>query len=135
AKLNSGNVARLPTRGNQSIPHDLLAQKHYLAQAKPEPSNGSNPPDAVALADRRSCEAVDGHGQPDARYAPIVGLSSLRREKPDALVNMILHGVESATNTSPIMPGFSEELSSEQIAGITNYVRTSFGGHANSEVS
>ena len=134
-KVNSVNVARLPTTVNESITHDLLAQKDYLTQAKSEVSNGSNSPEALYLAVCGSCHGVDGYGQPDARYAPIVGLSSLRREKPDALVNMILHGVESATNTSPIMPGFSEELSSEQIAGITNYVRTSFGGHANSEVS
>jgi hypothetical protein len=98
-------------------------------------SNGSNSPESLYLAACGSCHGVDGYGQPDARYAPIVGLSSIRREKPDALVNMILHGVEGATNTSPIMPGFSDELNSEQIAGITNYVRVNFGGLNSSEVS
>ena len=48
---------------------------------------------------------------------------------------MILHGVVGSTNTSPIMPAFSDELSSEQIASIANYVRISFGGLASSDVS
>ena len=134
-KVSAVDVSRLPTPVNESITHDLLAQKDYLAQAKTEVSNGSNSPESLYLAACGSCHGVDGYGQPDARYAPIVGLSSIRREKPDALVNMILHGVEGATDTSPIMPGFSEELNSEQIAGIANYVRVNFGGLANSEVS
>ncbi|NRD71369.1 c-type cytochrome [Psychrobacter okhotskensis] len=133
--VSAVDVSRLPTPINESITHDLLAQKEYLAQAKAEVSNGNNSPKALYLAACGSCHGVNGYAQPDARYAPIVGLSSVRRDKPDALVNMILHGVESATNTSPIMPGFSDELNSEQIAGITNYVRVNFGGLASSDVS
>ena len=33
------------------------------------------------------------------------------------------------------MPGFSEDLNSEQIAGIANYVRVNFGGLQSSEVN
>ena len=134
-KVAAVDVSRLPTPISESITHDLLAQKDYLAQAKAQVSNGSNSPESLYLAVCASCHGVDGYGQPDARYAPIVGLSSIRREKPDALVNMILHGVEGATNTSPIMPGFSDELNSEQIAGIANYVRVNFGGLTSSDVS
>ena len=134
-KVSAVDVSRLPTRVNESITHDLLAQKDYLAQAKTAVSKGSNSPEALYLATCGSCHGVDGYGQPDAQYSPIVGLSSLRRDKPDVLVNMILHGVVGSTNTSPIMPAFSDELSSEQIASIANYVRISFGGLASSDVS
>ena len=134
-KVAAVDISRLPTPINESITHDLLAQNEYLTQAKAEVSNGSDSSESLYLAACGSCHGVDGNGQPDARYAPIVGLSSIRRDKPDALVNMILHGVEGATNTSPIMPGFSDELNSEQIAGITNYVRVNFGGLTSSEVS
>lgn len=134
-KVSAVDVSRLPTRVNESITHDLLAQKDYLAQAKTAVSKGSNSPEALYLATCGSCHGVDGYGQPDAQYSPIVGLSSLRRDKPDVLVNMILHGVVGSTNTSPIMPAFSDELSSEQIASIANYVRVSFGGLASSDVS
>ncbi|CAN6960802.1 MULTISPECIES: cytochrome c [Psychrobacter] len=134
-KVSAVDVSRLPTPINESITHDLLAQKEYLKQAKAAVGNGSNAPESLYLAACGSCHGVNGYGQPDARYAPIVGLSSIRRDQPDALVNMILHGVEGATNTSPIMPGFSDELNSEQIAGIANYVRVNFGGLASSDVS
>ena len=134
-KVSAVDVSRLPTRVNESITHDLLAQKDYLAQAKTAVSKGSNSPEALYLATCGSCHGVDGYGQPDAQYSPIVGLSSLRRDKPDVLVNMILHGVVGSTNTSPIMPAFSDELSSEQIASIANYVRVNFGGLASSDVS
>ncbi|WP_201577968.1 cytochrome c [Psychrobacter immobilis] len=133
--VSAVDVSRLPTPINESITHDLLAQKEYLKQAKAAVGNGSNAPESLYLAACGSCHGVNGYGQPDARYAPIVGLSSIRRDQPDALVNMILHGVEGATNTSPIMPGFSDELNSEQIAGIANYVRVNFGGLASSNVS
>ena len=134
-KVAAVNVSRLPSPINESITHDLIAQKDSLEQAKKRVSNGSNSPESLYLAACGSCHGVNGYGQPDARYAPIVGLSSIRREKPDALVNMILHGVDGATNTSPIMPGFSDQLDSEQIAGITNYVRVNFAGLTSSEVS
>ncbi len=134
-KVQAVDASRLKSPINESITHDLLAQKDYLAQAKAQVSGGSNSPEALYLAACGSCHGVDGYGQPDARYAPIVGLSSIRREQPDDLVNVILHGVDGATNTSPKMPGFSEELNSEQIAGITNYVRTNFGSLDSSEVS
>lgn len=134
-KVSAVDVSRLPTPINESITHDLLAQKEYLKQAKAAVGNGSNAPESLYLAACGSCHGVNGYGQPDARYAPIVGLSSIRRDQPDALVNMILHGVEGATNTSPIMPGFSDELNSELIAGIANYVRVNFGGLASSDVS
>ena len=134
-KLAAVDVSRLPTPINESITHDLLAQKDYLAKAKTEVSKGSNSPEALYLATCGSCHGVDGYGQPDAQYSPIVGLSSLRRDKPDALVNIILHGVVGSTNTSPIMPAFSDELNNEQIASIANYVRVNFGGLASSKVS
>lgn len=134
-KVPAVDVARLPTTINESITHDLLAQDDYLTQAKASVDSGSNSPEALYLAACGSCHGVDGYGQPDARYAPIVGLSSMRRDNPDTLINMIVHGIDGATNTSPKMPGFSEDLNSEQIAGITNYVRVNFGGLQNSSVS
>ncbi len=133
-KVNAVDAARLPSPINESITHDLIAQKDYLAEAKANVTTGSNSPEALYLATCGSCHGVDGYGQPDAQYSPIVGLSSIRRERPDALVNMILRGVEGSTNTSPIMPGFADELNNEQVASIANYVRVNFGGLTSSDV-
>jgi mono/diheme cytochrome c family protein len=136
------NIARLPSPVSDSITYNLIEQKDYLAQAKNSITKAntgstvnSNSPKALYLAACASCHGVDGYAQPDARYASIVGLSSIRRVKPDALINVIAYGAKGALNTAPKMPGFSKELSYEQIASITNYVRVNFGGLINSDVS
>lgn len=139
------NVARLPNPISSSITYDLLEQKDYLAQAKTNTSKTSSSDSskssaessskALYLAHCGSCHGVDGYAQPDARYAAIVGLSSIRRAKPDALIGVIAFGAKGAFNTAPKMPGFEKDLSPAQIASITNYVRVNFGGLPSSEVS
>jgi len=133
------DTSRLPNPVSSSITYNLIEQKDYLAQAKTSTNahsnNDQNSPKALYLAACASCHGVDGYAQPDARYASIVGLSSIRRVKPDALINVIAYGAKGALNTAPKMPGFSKELSHAQIASITNYVRVTFGGLQSSDVS
>ena len=137
------DTLRLPNPVSSSITYNLIEQKDYLAQAKATNAdfnvgvnnNDRNSPKALYLAACASCHGVDGYAQPDARYASIIGLSSIRRVKPDALINVIAYGAKGALNTAPKMPGFSKELSHAQIASITNYVRINFGGLLNSNVS
>ncbi|WAI87297.1 Fructose dehydrogenase cytochrome subunit [Psychrobacter sp. SC65A.3] len=133
------DTSRLPNPVSSSIAYNLIEQKDYLAQAKTSTNahsnNDQNSPKALYLAACGSCHGVDGYAQPDARYASIVGLSSIRRVKPDALINVIAYGAKGALNTAPKMPGFEKELSHAQIASITNYVRVTFGGLQSSDVS
>lgn len=140
------NIARLPNPISTSIAYDLLEQKDYLAQAKANTShfssntndstmNNSSSPKSLYLANCASCHGVNGYAQPDARYASIVGLSSIRRAKPDALIGVIAFGAKGAFNTAPKMPGFKDDLSHAQIASIANYVRVNFGGLPSSEVT
>ncbi|WP_227669229.1 cytochrome c [Psychrobacter sp. NG25] len=155
------NVARLPSPKSTSITYDLLEQKDYLAKAKADQSHvtthqssnqsshqissqinsqnrgmeNSDSPKSLYLTHCASCHGVDGYAQPDARYAAIVGLSSIRRAKPDALIGVIAFGAKGAFNTAPKMPGFEKDLSHAQIASIANYVRINFGGLSSSDVS
>ena len=133
------DTLRLPNPVSSSITYNLIEQKDYLAQAKATNAgvnnNDRNSPKALYLAACASCHGVDGYAQPDARYASIVGLSSIRRVKPDALINVIAYGAKGALNTAPKMPGFEKELTHAQIASITNYVRINFGGLPSSNVS
>ena len=137
------DTSRLPNPVSSSITYNLIEQKEYLAKAKATNAdsnagvnnNDRNSPKALYLAACGSCHGVDGYAQPDARYASIIGLSSIRRVKPDALINVIAYGAKGALNTAPKMPGFEKELTHAQIASITNYVRINFGGLLNSDVS
>ena len=130
------DTSRLPNPVSSSITYNLIEQKDYLAQAKAITNNNvNNSSKALYLAACGSCHGVDGYAQPDARYASIVGLSSIRRVKPDALINVIAYGAKGALNTAPKMPGFEKELTHAQIASITNYVRINFGGLPSSNVS
>lgn len=133
------DTSRLPNPVSSSITYNLIEQKDYLAQAKistnAHSNNDRNSSKALYLAACGSCHGVDGYAQPDARYVSIVGLSSIRRVKPDALINVIAYGAKGALNTAPKMPGFEKELSHAQIASITNYVRINFGGLPTSDVS
>lgn len=146
------NVAKLPNPISPSITYNLLEQKDYLAEAKANVTlatssvsnnsiistssiNSSNSPKYLYLTHCASCHGVDGYAQPDARYASIVGLSSIRRAKPDALIGVIAFGAKGAFNTAPKMPGFKKDLSHIQIASIANYVRVNFGGLPSSEVT
>ncbi len=134
------DTSRLPNPVSSSITYNLIEQEDYLAKAKAitnvgTNNNAGNSSKALYLSACASCHGVDGYAQPDARYASILGLSSIRRAKPDALINVIAYGAKGALNTAPKMPGFSKELSHTQIASITNYVRVNFGGLESSNVS
>lgn len=139
------NIARLPTPVSDSITYDLLEQEDYLAQTKANTSTfissqnrviqNSDSPKSLYLTHCASCHGVDGYAQPDARYASIVGLSSIRRAKADALIGVIAFGAKGALNTAPKMPGFKKDLTHAQIASIANYVRVNLGGLPTSEVT
>ena len=111
---------------------DLLAQMDYLKQAK---AQAKSPGESLYLNQCASCHGVNGYGQPDAGYAPIVGISSLRRDNPAPVINVVVHGIQQVPITRPRMPGFKDELSAEEMAQVVNYVRTTFGGLSNSKVS
>ena len=132
--------SRLPKPVSSSITYNLLEQEKYISEAKANAItdasiNNIDSPKLLYLTHCASCHGVDGYAQPDARYASIVGLSSIRRAKPDALVNVIGFGAKGALNTAPKMPGFEKDLTHAQIASITNYVRVNFGGLPSSDVT
>ena len=125
---------RLPQPSSSSITYNLLEQQNHLAQAK-QSVLATDTPKALYLSACGSCHGVDGYGQPAAHYPAIVGLRSIREQRPDRLVSVINYGVKSSLNTAPSMPGFGKDLSNAEIASITNYVRVTFGSLAHSDIS
>lgn len=126
------NAAALPAKRGEDITFDLLEQIDELDAAK---ANASSPAESTYLHQCASCHGINGYGQPDAGYAPIVGLTSLRRDNPAPVINVVSHGIHQVVNTRPRMPGFKDELSNEEIADVVNYVRTTFGGLSESQVT
>lgn len=126
------NTAVLPQKHSDDISFDLLQQIDYLEAAN---SQAQSPSESLYLANCASCHGVNGYGQPDAGYASIVGLTTLRRDNPAPVINVIANGVHDVVNTRPRMPGFKNDLSNDEIASLVNYVRTKFGGLSDSQVN
>lgn len=119
-------AAKLPTSQDTDLTYNLLKQIDVLkvAQSQAKPNSG----EAIYLNRCASCHGINGHGQTEARYPALTGLAILREDEPKRLVHIIAYGSRGALNTLPSMPGFTNTLSDEQIAQVTNYVRTKIGG-------
>ena len=126
------NVAALPKKHSDDIAINLLDQMDVLKEAKAKASSNS---ESLYLAECASCHGINGYGQPDAGYASIVGLTSLRRDNPAPVISVVANGIHQVVNTRPQMPGFKDDLTPEEMAEIVNYVRTTFGGLPESKVT
>ena len=80
-----------------------------------------------------ACHEADGSGAPRI-YPPLPGNALLQSENPASTLRVILEGAHTVTtprapNTGE-MPGYAKQLSDEQIAAVTNYIRNSWGNAA-----
>lgn len=82
-----------------------------------------------------SCHQSDGKGVP-GRAASLVGSGAVLAEQPDNIIAVLLEGI-GPSGVYGVMPTFRNSLSDEEIAAVTNYVRTSWGNDApaNAQVS
>ncbi|ARU00296.1 c-type cytochrome [Yoonia vestfoldensis] len=138
-------LAPIP-RGNQQMPV-LLPEparrdpvyRYGQIRAEMEAALGRadlTPPEQLYLANCAACHGVSGQGQAQAYYPPLQQNAALRRTDPMNLLQVLLHGVPAGKlHGAPAMPGFANELSAAQIAMLANYTRTTFGDHADSDVT
>lgn len=80
-----------------------------------------------------ACHEADGSGVPRI-YPPLPGNALLQSDNPASTLRLILDGAHTVTtprapNTGE-MPGYAKQLSDEQIAAVTNYIRNSWGNAA-----
>ena len=80
-----------------------------------------------------ACHEVDGTGSPRI-YPPLPGNALLQSINPSSTLRIILDGAHTVTtprapNTGE-MPGYATQLSNEEIAAVTNYIRNSWGNAA-----
>ena len=80
-----------------------------------------------------ACHEADGSGAPRI-YPPLPGNALLQSEKASSTLRVILDGAHSVTTprapNAGEMPGYAGQLSDEQIAAVTNYMRNSWGNAA-----
>ncbi|QAU46515.1 c-type cytochrome [Bradyrhizobium guangzhouense] len=77
-----------------------------------------------------ACHEADGSGAPRI-YPPLPGNALLQSINPSSTLRVILDGAHTVTtprapNTGE-MPGYAKQLSDEEIAAVTNYIRNSWG--------
>lgn len=103
-----------------------------LAPGKTGPING----EALYQANCVACHQVTGQGIPGA-FPPLVNSPYILSENKDRLAAIMLYGLMGPINVlgttyNGVMTavGMTAKLSNEELAGIANYVRTSWGNKA-----
>ncbi len=84
-----------------------------------------------------ACHAGDGRGVPFL-IPSLVDSPAVAAREPTTLLRVVLHGARTvataAEPTAPQMPAYGWQLSDEQVAAVTTFIRNSWG-HASSAVS
>jgi mono/diheme cytochrome c family protein len=80
-----------------------------------------------------ACHEANGTGSPRI-YPPLPGNANLQSANPASILRIILDGAQTVTtprapNTGS-MPAYAKQLSDQQVADVTNYVRNSWGNAA-----
>ena len=80
-----------------------------------------------------ACHEADGSGAPRI-YPPLPGNANLQSADPTSTLRIILDGAQTVTtprapNTGS-MPAYAKQLSDQEIADVTNYIRNSWGNAA-----
>ncbi|WP_407175199.1 c-type cytochrome [Bradyrhizobium sp. STM 3562] len=121
---------------------DVHAVSVYLKSLPPGPPEATTvqPPDASMKEGAAiyahacvACHEADGSGAPRI-YPPLPGNALLQSADPSSTLRVILDGAQTVTtprapNTGS-MPGYAKQLSDQQIADVTNYIRNSWGNAA-----
>jgi len=110
-----------------------------LPAGPPEP-DGPAPTDAELKVGKEvyshncvACHEVDGSSAPRI-YPPLNGNALLQSADPSSTLRVILDGAQTVTtqrapNTGS-MPAYAKQLSDQQVADVTNYIRNSWGNAA-----
>ena len=124
--LTPGDMASLTTYLLGDKPLAPQALKAAAADAKVDTGR------QTYIAVCAGCHALDGEGKPHVTVA-MKGNTTLRNADPHNLIAVTLDGVEAqhfgVENMQP-MPAFAGQLSDQQIAELSNFLRASWGGQA-----
>jgi mono/diheme cytochrome c family protein len=126
------SLSQIPTSDVQDIADYLQTQT--APQSEPPMGAAANAPAAAQLgAQVYAANCAGCHGQNGAGRAPIIpnlaGNDSVTATQPNNVIGAVLSGLPPWKN-GPAMPSFAASLPDNEIAAVTNYVRTSWGNTA-----
>ncbi len=99
--------------------------------ATPRPSGETGPHaagEAVYVTRCASCHQLDGKGQPN-RIPPLAGNPLVLAKGPEDVIRVILGG-RLATGTYASMPAVGAQMTDQEIADVTDYVRNAWSNAA-----
>jgi mono/diheme cytochrome c family protein len=103
------------------------------AVTPPPPEQGMKDGEQIYAHYCRACHEPDGSGAPRI-YPPLPANALLQSADPSSTLRVILDGAQTVTtprapNTGS-MPSYARDLSDQQVADVTNYIRNSWGNTA-----
>jgi mono/diheme cytochrome c family protein len=103
------------------------------AVTAPPPEQGMKDGEQIYAHYCRACHETDGSGAPRI-YPPLPANALLQSADPSSTLRVILDGAQTVTtprapNTGS-MPSYARDLSDQQVADVTNYIRNSWGNTA-----
>ncbi|MBU6449352.1 MAG: c-type cytochrome [Rhodospirillales bacterium] len=81
------------------------------------------------------CHGATGGGMGPNLVPNLAGNDSITAELPYNPIGAMLGGLDSWVDNGPKMPAFGAQFSDQQIADITNYVRTAWGNKGNADAT
>jgi mono/diheme cytochrome c family protein len=131
AQVVSESMAHLTDEDVRAIAvylKDLPPIADYKPDRPTDMAGAHAPGEAVYVTNCASCHQLDGRGRPGSIPA-LAGNSTITAKGPENVIRVILQG-HIATGTFAPMPGFAENLSDQEIADVTDYVRNSWSNAA-----
>lgn len=102
-----------------------------VVQRQPESPDKPGPGRLTYMNLCAGCHQSNGSGIPNV-IVPLAGNSTLRLKNPHNLIAVILGGIPlqdfPGYARMQAMPGYLQELNNEQVAGLVNYLRATWGG-------
>jgi mono/diheme cytochrome c family protein len=128
--MTDHSTSLIPVSDSVDIANYLQTQtKPQHTPPPPSVSGGANSASAgqaVYAANCASCHGQTGGGMAPNKVPNLAGNDSIIAAQPYNVIGAVLSGLDP-WNGGPAMPSFATQLSDQQIADVSNYVRTAWG--------
>jgi mono/diheme cytochrome c family protein len=137
AEVVKYSLSQLPPSDVQDIASFLQTQTK-AQDTPPTPAIGDAPASVALGATVYASNCAGCHGRTGGGLGTIIPNlahnDAVMASMPNNVIGAVLNGL-APWRVGPAMPSFAARLSDQQIAAVTNYVRTSFGNNATADAS